>query len=147
MARKTKTGAETSGDSSMPAGRPGSKSGFFRQYFRDNPGQLKKRGIKEALDQWLQANPGHTEVPKNIQQAAFNVKSVMKKKKRKRMKAEGDNGAASTAPRTPVKVLQSLEEQIDQCLFMARSVGSDALGDVVESLRQARNDVILKQGN
>ena len=46
-----------------------------------------------------------------------------------------------------MRVLQSLEEQIDQCLFMARSVGSDALGDVVESLRQARNDVILKQGN
>jgi hypothetical protein len=157
MARKTRSPDETTTTADQTEaggssdGEHESMSGFFRRQFRTNPKLLKKRGIEEVLQKWLEANPGHTEVPQRVRQAASNAKMVEKKKRRKRKRGEAEaaaaaNGSQPAAPRTPLKVLQTLEVQIDQCLAQARTLDPQGLAEVIESLRRARNEVILKQG-
>ncbi|HKB36534.1 MAG TPA: hypothetical protein VKD72_08780 [Gemmataceae bacterium] len=124
-------------------------SGYFRKLYRDNPRLLKKRSNKFAFERWLADHPGHTKVPTQVKQAASNVKSNLRHKLKQRKGAlagTSADDAARQAPRVPAKVLQSLEEHIDTCLGLARQLDPNGLAEVIESLRQARNEVIVKQG-
>ena len=85
----------------------------------------------------------------------FNVKSKLRKKLgakrgRPRKEAQPNNAVqpAEVAPirRVPTRRLESLEERIDDCLTLARSLDRDGLEAVIHLLRKARHGVVVKQG-
>src|SRR5438045_2805856 len=116
-------------------------SSYFRKVFEENPKLLKTRSNQELMDRWLEDHPGETEVPKNVRQNLSNVKSVLRKKSRKggRPKKSDqavqptDTAVTATAStvRKPSKGLDLLEEQIDECLSMAKHLDRDGLANVI----------------
>jgi len=130
-------------------------SGYFRRIFKENPSLLVSKSNSELLGRWLADHPGHKEVPKNVQGNMSNVKSLLRKKKRKKLgrpkKAEhaAQIGIVSAQP-TPIRVapkgLEALEEQIDDCLTFAKKLERDGLDDVIRLLRKGRNAVVWKLG-
>jgi hypothetical protein len=119
-------------------------SGYFRVIFRENPKLLKTRSNQELLDRWLKDHPREREVPYRVKQNLANIKSVLRKKARKR------KGVANEAP-PPVAVprsrgLEGLEENIDQCLDQAKMLDREGLDSVISLLRRARNEVVWKLG-
>jgi hypothetical protein len=130
-------------------------SGYFRRIFKENPSLLVSKSNSELLGRWLADHPGHKEVPKNVQGNMSNVKSLLRKKKRKKLgrpkKVEQAAGveAVSTQPtpiRIPPKGLEALEEQIDDCLTFAKKLDRDGLDEVIRLLRKGRNAVVWKLG-
>jgi hypothetical protein len=138
----TTTGGETTG-------------GYFRRVFKENPKLLVTRSNEELLSRWLADHPGHKAVPPNIQKHLSNVKSVLRKKGRKKHRkakpAELDGAvqAVNSKP-TPTRItpkgLEALEEQIDDCLTAAKKLDREGLDDVIRLLRNARNGVVWKLG-
>lgn len=144
-------------------GKPGqpdgeTTSGYFRRQLKANSALLQTRSNSELLSRWLADNPGQTAVPPNVQKILANVKGILRKKARERGKPKTATEqvahvavAITTSEPTPVgktasKSLETLEEQIDDCLTMARSVDADGLVDVIRALRSARNTVVWKLG-
>jgi hypothetical protein len=124
-----------------------STSAYWRRVFEAHPEWLRKRSNARPLQQWKEDHPGTEEVPTSVRQVLSNIKSQMRKGKRRRQRpaAEAANGARPAA-RVPVAVLERLEGMIDDCLTLARAQGPAALDDVIRVLRRARNEVVLKQG-
>jgi hypothetical protein len=88
-----------------------------------------------------------------IRAVLMNVKSVLRHRKRKRRarKAGRPQEQAVTThelpkPAKPARHLEALEEQIDDCLSLAKGLDRDGLGDVIVLLRRARNQVVWKMG-
>jgi hypothetical protein len=145
MAKKAK--------SDEPDGQGESIAGYFRKIFKENPKLLKQRSNEELLNRWLRDHPGQTEVPKSVKVGLQNVKSVLRSKKRKggRRKAQEQPvpGAAdiqmieAPAEENP---LELLEEQIDECLSIAKQLDREGLESVIQHLRRARNEVVWKLG-
>jgi hypothetical protein len=154
MARSARKGAKGSGGDSQAGGKAGTVTGYFRQLFANNPKWLKGRSNKAVLNQWLADNPGYTEVPDNIKIAMANAKSAVrsKRKKRRRKKAAGEPAATATAvartsrPVSKGSRLVTLEEQIDDCLGLAKGMDPERLDEVIKLLRRARNLVVLIAG-
>jgi hypothetical protein len=127
-------------------------SGYFRKIFAENPKLLRGRSNQELLDRWLKDHPGQKEVPAKVKANLSNVKSVLRKKMRKggRPKKVVDASAQSAAPVAPgdtrASRLEQLEEQIDDCLSLAKSVDRARLAHVISLLRQARNVVVWHEG-
>ena len=48
------------------------------------------------------------------------------------------------APANPNQGLEALEEQIDECLTMARNLDREELESVIHLLRRARNEIVWK---
>jgi hypothetical protein len=148
------TTAEAQPASAPDTGRAGeSMQGYFRRIFAENARLLKVRSNDEVFQLWLRDHPGYSEVPDNVKTAASNAKTLMRAKKKKRNKGaaaaapgEEANGAPKPGPRPSSRVLQTLEEKIDQCLAVARNLDPQGLEEVIHSLRRARNEVIVKQG-
>jgi hypothetical protein len=140
----------------MPRGKASSSegeetvSGYFRRIFAENPKLLKERSNEEILSRWLADHPGETEVPLKVKQGLMNVKSVLRKKGRRRGRKPGVKTELADAVPVPVKrsgsKLEHLEEQIDECLTAARSMDREGLDHVIRLLRQARNEVVWKLG-
>jgi hypothetical protein len=126
-------------------------SGYFRKVFAENPKLLKTRSNEDLLRRWLTDHPGEKEVPNRVKQGLSNVKSILRKKGRKRAGRQEANHelAAGTVP-APAKRssnrLEHLEEQIDECLTAARALDREGLEHVIRLLRQARNQVVWKLG-
>ena len=59
---------------------------------------------------------------------------------------EGQPAAAAPVRRPAARGLESLEERIDDCLTLARSLDRDGLEAVIDLLRKARNGVVVQQG-
>jgi hypothetical protein len=126
-------------------------SGYFRKVFADNPKLLKTRSNEELLNWWLTDHPGAKEVPNRVKQILSNVKSILRKKGRKRVQHQEVNHqptavAAPAAANKSSSRLEHLEEQIDECLTLARSLDREGLEHVIRLLRQARNEVVWKLG-
>ena len=128
-------------------------SAYFRKVFDENPKLLKTRSNQELYDRWLQDHPGETKVPEKVRQNLSNVKSVLRKKSRKRGRRKtateaADTAVFATAPavRKLSKGLDLLEEQIDDCLSMAKQLDREGLANVISMLRRARNEVVWKMG-
>jgi hypothetical protein len=127
-------------------------SGYFRKLFERRPELLDVRSNDELLRCWLQDHPGRTDVPNNVRQNLSNVKSVLRKRGRKSAKRRARLEAAAPPPGTPPaprpvsKGLPLLEERIDDCLTAARSLDRDALADVINHLRRARNEIVWMIG-
>lgn len=130
-------------------GQKGQESigGFFRQIFQQRPELLRSKNNLEIMGLWDAAHPGQSPANrKRVMQNMANVKSVMRKRLRKRgPKAltagrpfPGKNGARLT--------LDLLEEHIDDSLSMAKRLDRDGLDSVIKLLRRARNEVVLKAG-
>jgi hypothetical protein len=148
---KTKTKPQTA--IGTPAAQSGGEnvSGYFRKIFNENPKLLKGRSNEELLKRWLADHPGHKEVPQTVKNNLANVKSILRKKMRKRggrPKAEQPVAAAGEAarPKAGTKGLEALEEQIDECLDHAKRLDREGLQDVIVLLRRARNALVWKAG-
>jgi hypothetical protein len=141
-----------------------SVAGYFRAVFQEKPQWLDSRSNADLLDRWLVDHPGEKEVPNRIKNIMANTKSVMrkelrkkkpgkKKKIRKAIKLAKQPAAATPAIQQTVigyaathAGFEELEEQIDECLSMAKTLDRDSLADVIHLLRRARNKVVWKLG-
>lgn len=138
-------------------------AGYFRKIFEEEPKLLKGRSNDELLQRWLTDHPGEKEVPKSVKTGLANIKSVLRKKGRKgrgKPKAtetdlqdvQGSTSAHGIAPShsrgrdEEDKGLQQLEEQIDDCLSLAKQRDREGLSQVISLLRSARNAVVWKMG-
>src|SRR5262245_56065526 len=133
----------------------GSVSGYFKAIFKENPSLVKSTSNEEIFDRWLKDHPGQKEVPDRVKGILFNVKSKLRKKlgaKRGRPRKDEQTTIAvqpaDVAPirRSTARELESLEERIDDCLTLARSLNREGLEAVIDLLRKARNGVVVKQG-
>src|SRR5262249_53894211 len=59
---------------------------------------------------------------------------------------EGLTAAVAPMRRPATRGLESLEERIDDCLTLARSLDREGLEAVIDLLRRARNGVVVQQG-
>ena len=91
--------------------------------------------------------------PEKIKNNLSNVKSVLRKNLRKkpgRPKKQSQpvvtSAAPAESPRKSARRLEALEEQIDECLALAREVDREGLADVIVLLRRARNQIVWKMG-
>ena len=127
-----------------------SVSGYFRAIFQRKPSLLNSGSNKELLDQWLRDHPGVEKVPTNVKQNLANLKSVLRKKARQGKFITSNGSAPVPAPAraatAPAKILESLEEHIDDCLTIARAQDREAFADVIKLLRHARNKVVWMMG-
>ena len=131
-------------------------SAYFKGIFAKQPNLLHEKSNAELLSRWLADHPEHTSVPENIKNNLSNIKSVLRKKSRKRGRPKKTHHAEPAAAsvvvvemkpaRAAVRSLETLEERIDDCLTMARGLNRDELIDVVRLLRRARNEVVWKMG-
>jgi hypothetical protein len=129
--------------------------GYFRPFFEANPELLKERKNDQLYDQWLKDHPGKKVVPPGVKNGLSNLKSTLrtklgirKRRGKRRRKGEATAVAAAApvkkAPRGATGALDRLEEQIDECLSLARSVDQEGLEDVIGLLRRARNRVVVQ---
>jgi hypothetical protein len=154
MAKKKATAEGTDGQGE-------NVSGYFRTVFAENPSWINTRSNDAVLARWLADHPGETEVPDRVKQNLSNIKSVLRQKRRKKRgrPKKSVNAAAETAtsavvvmvtpvepPRKVVRGLGNLEEQIDECLTLARGLDREGLASVIVLLRRARNEVVWKTG-
>ncbi len=126
-------------------------SGYFRRILKEDPKLLRKGKNQELLNRWLKDHPDQKEVPDNVKAILHNLKSVLRKKRRQRRaeKNQPVSAAPSVTPSSPRKsgrVLEQLEERIDECLAIARSADREGLAHVIELLRSARNEVVRQAG-
>jgi hypothetical protein len=125
-------------------------AGYFRKVFKANPELPKGRSNDELYRHWLADHPGQKEVPNNVRAGLQNIKAALRSKKRGRKKvaAQETNTApvAQAAPRKPMRNLNALEEQIDDCLQVAKATDREGLAEVIDLLRRARNKVVWEMG-
>jgi hypothetical protein len=129
-------------------GQGESIGGYFRKLFTENPKLLRTRSNSYVLGRWLEDHPGYREIPLNVKQNMANVKSVMRKKRRRRRALADQKLVAQgmQVKRIPSKGLEALEEQIDDCLTQAKNLDRESLAHVINHLRTARNQVVFIQG-
>ena len=124
-----------------------SVGGVFRGIFQDHPQLLKTKSNDEVLARYRVALglAPDAEIEKRIKSIMANVKSVMRKKARKRgRKVQAAGGAP--VPKVSLRSLDHLEEMIDDCLTLAKNIDREELAGVIKSLRHARNEVVWKTG-
>src|SRR5882724_1918688 len=109
-------------------------SGYFRKVFAENPTLLDSRSNDELFARWLRDHPGEKEVPEKVRQNLSNIKSVLRKQKRRkpgRPKGSGQStqvaAAPAEAPKKVIKGLDTLEEHIDDCLSHAKQLDREGL--------------------
>jgi hypothetical protein len=133
--------------------------GYFRPILEENRKLLKNRRNDELYDRWLKDHPEHKEVPEQVKNGLSNLKTALRKKykigkgkgKRGQKAAAapaGDGGAAPVkrAARGAAGQLERLEEQIDECMALARDLDREGLSKVIGFLRGARNQVVVQAG-
>jgi hypothetical protein len=125
--------------------------GYFRKLLDENPKLIKQRNNDELYRRWLADHPDQKEVPDRVKQGLANLKSLLRRRARRRQRAGASNGHESTAPSIvvkptarPINNLFRLEAQIDDALLTARSLDPQGLDDVIKLLRSARNKVIVR---
>jgi hypothetical protein len=127
-----------------------SVSGYFRLLFEERPELLGSSSNKELFERWLQDHPGEKTVPNRVKSILSNVKSIVRKKRRKKAgrkkAAELPTLVAPQASTVPLVRLEALEEQIDHCLTHAKRLDREGLADIIVLLRRARNGVVWKIG-
>ena len=149
MAKKKST--NPNGTAPGQGGEPENISGYFRKVFAENPRWLDSRSNDQLFLRWLKDHPGETEVPEKVRQNLSNVKSVLRKHGRKKAARAEKAGrpvevTPSDAHRKGSRRLEALEEQIDECLTLAKGIDRERLANVIALLRRARNEVVWKSG-
>jgi hypothetical protein len=154
VAKKAQTAAPPPSTPAAGNGETESVAGYFRKVFRENPKLLKDRSNDELYRRWLADHPGHQEVPQKVKTGLQNIKSVLRAKRGKRKKAKQQGAeqgqpqlqAAQQAPtkRPSARGLEHLEEQIDECLDVARGLDREGLQRAIGLLREARNALVRR---
>jgi hypothetical protein len=120
--------------------------GIFKDYFTEHPDWLQTRANDSVVARFAADHPDIA-VDKRVKQAMFNAKNYMKKgnkgKRGRRAKVAIIN-AAIASPQPKTSALQILENHVDDCLAMARTIGKESLGAVISHLHRARNMLVLK---
>lgn len=125
-----------------------SLAGTVKQYLNDHPEWLASADTSELVAQFQKDHPG-TPVDKRLMQSIYNVKSTMRKgetgfAKRQQSKANARQVVASAQlAGTPRRPLSMLEEQIDDCMILAKQIGKDQMHNVLGNLHRARNAVVV----
>ena len=134
MAKKSRKGGE-------------SQSGYFRRIFNEHPEWLFEKSNSAVLDRYRADHniPAGHELAKNVRNNLANLKSVLRKKSRKGRRGRPP-GSAKAAQVSGGKRLDMLEEQIDECMTLAKSIDRERLGSVIKHLRSARNNVVWLTG-
>jgi hypothetical protein len=136
-------------------GQEGTLAGYFRGLFKANPQWLHERSNDALLARYRKDHGLADDAPiePKVRQNLANLKSVLRKKKRRRgRKPKHANGAipvavpAAALRRGPGNRLEALEEMIDDCYTAAKRLDRDGLHDVAQLLRKARNAVVWKLG-
>jgi hypothetical protein len=145
--------AATDGTGTEAGGKGETISSYFRKIFEENTDLLDSRSNEELLRRWLADHPDETTVSDRIKQNLANIKSVLRKKLRGPAKGKKVGRPAKTVvaqeklvASKPIRELERLEEQIDDCLTFAKRLDRDNLGSVISHLRRARNDVVWRLG-
>jgi hypothetical protein len=136
MAKRSKRGGE-------------SQSGYFRRIFQEHPEWLFEKSNDAVLARYRADHsvPDGQELPRNVRNNLANLKSVLRKKEREFGGKHGrPAGAVKTGGPMDGKRLEALEEQIDECLSMAKSIDRQLLESVIKHLRNARNNVVWLTG-
>lgn len=140
------------GDRRMARGRRGSErgngenlSGWFRKVFAEKRAWLEGRSNEDVIALWEAQHPGQ-KFGSRERNACNNLKSVLRKKLRKRGRKAAEDGALVPAVRISRANLELLEERIDECMSMARTLDREGLEKVAKLLRAARNEVVWRQG-
>jgi len=156
-----KTGAKTGADDNVASATPDSAAApdkgestaaYWKRILNERPRLLNSRKSNEALREiWRKDHPGQDEVPANIMANLANVKTQLRNKKGK-----GKRGAPVEVEETPARPaapapaqqrgLKALEERIDDCLILARELNEPRLENVIDRLRRARNEVVVRIG-
>lgn len=140
------------GTDAAPQSEKGTMTDYFRAVFTEHPRWLRGRSNDKIVARWLKDHPDHTEMPTNVKNLLSNLKSSMRKGSRKRKKAAIAKSAAESTGRgaavakAPVKSLEQIEIQIDECLTLAKNIDRQGLDHVIKILRRARNEVVWKMG-
>jgi hypothetical protein len=132
-----------------------SVSGYWKEVLKSNPRLIAERSNDELYEIYLKDHPDEKEVPQGVKNGLSNVKSIMRKASKGRRKrgrpSKADLAAAAAQTmvrpaRAPSRSLETLEDRIDDCLSLAKSLGQPALESVVAALKKARNQVIIQMG-
>jgi hypothetical protein len=133
-----------------PAGPEESVSGYFKLIFKERPDLLNSGSNTALFERWLQDHPGEKTVPNRVKSILSNVKSIVRRKRRKKFEkkktAELPFSATPQALTVPLVKLELLEEQIDDCLTFAKRLDREGLAEIISLLRRARNGVVWKIG-
>lgn len=125
-----------------------SLAGTIKRYLLENPAWLMTTHTAPLVDQYKKDHPGKP-IDKKVMQAIYNVKSTMKKgelgqAKRLQSKANAQQLVAmSQSAGTPRRPLALLEEQIDDCMILAKQIGKESMHGVLSNLHRARNLVVV----
>ncbi|HLJ97331.1 MAG TPA: hypothetical protein VKU02_29500 [Gemmataceae bacterium] len=122
-------------------------SGYFRKIFAQHPELLDSKSNQVLVERW-KADHGATAMPNPIRSNLANLKSLLRKRRRLGL-GIGEQSAAPAAVSTRSRAsngLETLEEQIDDCLTMAKNLDRTGLGEVIDLLRMARNKVVWRIG-
>jgi hypothetical protein len=144
--------ATDSGDQEQATGRGDeSTMGYFRRVYEENPRWLKSRSNDLVLQRWLEDHPWETEVPKRVKVGLQNIKSLLRRKRRRGKRQPVETQAVEltpeqTVPENPNADLEELEARIDDALLLARKIDREELDNVIRRLRAARNEVVWKLG-
>ncbi len=126
-------------------------SGYFRKIFDDRPELVDLKSNRELIDRWVKDHPGQSDMLGKVKQNLANLKSLLRKQRRE----AGEPSWAAPPDLMDVGLddndsgpnqLEVLEEQIDDCLSMAKTLDRDGLENVIRLLRRARNEVVWKIG-
>src|SRR5262245_54247319 len=129
-------------DEAQQAG--GSVSGYFKALFKENPSLVTSTSNDDIFARWLKDHPGEKEVPDRVKGILFNVKSKLRKKlgakrgrprKEEQPTVEGQTAEIAPTRRVPPRGLESLEERIDDCLTLARSIPARAASDTLTGVK------------
>src|SRR5262245_48970466 len=106
-----------------------SASSWFRKVFSERPDWLEGKSNEEVRSRWIDEHPSHKDMPKNIQGAMANVKSLMRRKQRDEGPANSRLSPSVAAPAEAEddrsKALEALEVSIDDCLIYACNLDRD----------------------
>jgi hypothetical protein len=124
----------------------GTVAGYFRQVFAAQPEWLKEKSNDPILAKYRIDHGMAVDAPieKSVKANLANLKSVLRKKSRRRGKAAA-GGTAVASTRSGHR-LEKLEELIDDCLTLAKNLDREALEHIISLLRRARNEVVWKIG-
>jgi hypothetical protein len=134
-------------------------AGYFRPILEGNHDLLRDRGNARLFEMWLRDHPDEKKVPTRVVNGLANLKSVLRKKFKIKVRKKGKRAAAGEAapagaapvaavklPRASRHTLEALEERIDDCMSMARAMDAEHLAPVIKMLRAARNEVVRMSG-
>jgi len=130
----------------------GSMSSYFRKIFQDNPELLYAKSNDEVLQKFTEMTG--EPITERHRANLNNLKSVLRREQRKKegkqapagRAARSGNGAVAAPSGRGVSRLEQLEEAIDECLLHAKALDREGLRTAIRHLREARNEVVWKQG-